>query len=591
MRQSQSHGHANRGLEAGAMPGLGFGRFGRMFELKPAVKVARLALKKLADAMIETGATPTTLDKPDRLNENPTIPSGYTYFGQFVDHDITFDPTPLTEAHLDAGALEDFRTPALDLDCIYGTGPDNQPYLYAARGPFGLLRLGRTVGSPAKDVGTTRDLFRLADLPSDASILQSDPAVGFIFDNFREAHGADGNTLLDQAGAPVLLPEAYGTAILGDKRNDENKIVSQIHSTMISCHNKVLTDTALLESAGAPLDDTPAAAQERFRVACRIVRWHYQWVVLHDYLRKITMPGIVDEILNLGGAMPLIADYLKQDARYAYIPVEFSGAAYRFGHSMVRPSYALNRAIPGEIGAPSPLSELPTFGRNAGHFSGTMNGLPGTLIVNWGIDWGFFLEDITANKPEGAILPQHAYRIDATLASPLGDLPSEGPKPPETNLAFRNLLRGQALGLPSGEAVAEAMGAEPVPPARIWSAGSKRADPAALPGTLKQRADVRAAAGAAFGEGQTPLWYYILREAEYFGIERDPSDPNIAFGGQHLGPVGSRIVAETFIGLLWLDRGSFLHALPAFRPHPTLHPSGRDGKPFDLAALIRYALT
>lgn len=586
MRRSQSHGHANRGLEAGAMPGLGFGRFGRMFELKPAARVKKEKLEALAEAMIDRAAAPTsTLDNPDTFNENPTIPAGYTYFGQFVDHDITFDPTPLTEAQFDAGALEDFRTPALDLDCIYGTGPDNQPYLYTARGPFGLLRLGRTVGTPASDIGTTRDLFRLADLPADAGILKADPAADFVFGNIREAHDADGKTLKDSNDAPILLPEAFGTAILGDKRNDENKIVSQIHSSMIAFHNKVLRETALLADAGAPLGNEPGDAQDRFRVACRIVRWHYQWVVLHDYLRKITMPGVVDEILNPGGAMPLIADYLKRDARYAYIPVEFSGAAYRFGHSMVRSSYALNSAIPGRTPGHQPLDELPTFARTGGHFSGTMNGLPGTLIGSWGIDWGFFLDGITPNKPETAKLPQHAYRIDATLASPLGDLPSEGPKPPETNLAFRNLLRGQSLGLPSGEAVAVAMGAEPVPTDRIWSAGSRLAAPNALPETLPKRAE----AGAAFAEGETPLWYYILREAEYFGVEHKPDDSHIACGGQHLGPVGSRIVAETFIGLLWLDKGSFLHALPAFRPHPTIHAGAPQD--FDLAALLRYALT
>src|SRR6266700_1614667 len=133
------HGSNNRGLAAGAIPGVAFGRFGPMFEAAPAPKLPPEGLQALANAMIKPDkGKPITEAEP--VDENPTIPAGYTYFGQFIDHDITFDPTPLSAADIEPDALVDFRSPALDLDNLYGRGPDDQPYMYD-----GLqLRVGRS---------------------------------------------------------------------------------------------------------------------------------------------------------------------------------------------------------------------------------------------------------------------------------------------------------------------------------------------------------------------------------------------------------------------------------------------------------------
>ena len=563
-----AHGASNRGLVAGALPGVPFGRFGQMFDAPPAKKATDAALKDLALAMIKAdeGAGITTAEP---IDENPAIPSGYTYFGQFVDHDITFDPTPLAAADRDNRAVEDFRSPALDLDSVYGRGPDDQPYLYVPKSG-GKLRVGSAPGNAGAAVGTKHDVFRLDDK----------------------------------------------TPLLGDKRNDENKIVSQIHGGFIALHNKVMGMDALLLQFGFD----PAHPGTRFRAAAKLVRWHYQWVVVHDYLERITEPGMVTEVLNPGG-MPRIGHYIKSNAPYAYMPVEFAGAAFRFGHSQVRPSYALNNVVmTAKRPNLDPAKErIPTFSNNThpvpeeDRDAQNLNGFPGPLVPFWGIDWSFYFDGLP--KPaqpfkdkdgKTAVLPQPGYRIDALLTEPLADLPEffdPRRKPadiklsPIGNLAFRNLVRGQNLGLPSGQAVASILGIVPLSDDVLWDAGSRLMQPAALDeedghafqATRAARAAVRAkwvANGGVFA-GNAPLWYYVLREAEYYGVTHVQDDLAIGFGGQHLGPVGSRIVAETLVGLLWTDTSSFLHDLRGFRPLPEI----AQGKPLTVGRLLAFALT
>ena len=558
------HGGDNRGLAAGAMPGVAYGRYGPMFDtLLHGPVMPDEALRKLAQAMIKADVG-VAINAADIADENPTIPAGYTYFGQFIDHDVTFDPTPLGGEANDIAGLVDFRSPALDLDNLYGRGPDDQPYMYdnvppEARGI--ALRVGNemdTISNPeiSATVGTRHDLFRIGDVP-----------------------------------------------VLGDKRNDENKIVSQIHGAMIRFHNKVAADDALIARFGGDASGAAGSQDSRFRAAAMIVRWHYQWVVVFDYLDRICEPGTVAELLNQGG-MPRLQNYIKAGASSAYMPIEFSGAAFRLGHSMVRPSYSLNHLVTKRLGDDG-KTRIPTFDRDPDETK-NLNGFPGTLPPHWGIDWGFFLDVPVAPAAvkEAMKVPQPSYRLDANLVAPLADLPEffgQTSTPAQKlslvgHLAFRNLKRGQMLGLPSGQAVAHHLGILPLSDDILWDAGSRLLNEEVLTPdqlsdlqtTREARRDFRATWVDGNGgqlKGHAPLWYYVLREAEYYGVTNDPNEPGVGFGGQHMGPIGSRIVAETLIGLLWLDKTSFIHDSRNFKPF-----LGKTPGKFTLADMMTYAL-
>ena len=581
LRQPSGHGGSNRGLEAGALPGVPFGRFGRMFDPQGAF-LDDECLAEIAGAMIKDDVSkPINEDEP--IDENPTIPSGYTYFGQFIDHDITFDPTPLNAQSVDVEALEDFRSPALNLDNVYGRGPDEQPYLYA--GNDTLLPGGETFLLATGD-----------DIPGPAA-----PGVPVTkFDVLRLGSRTP-------AGGQVKKR----LAVLGDKRNDENRLVAQIQATMIAFHNRVMRTDSMIARATAQGDN----ALFRFRAAVDIVRWHYQWLVLWDYLdRRLLKPATVTRVLNPGGT-PRLSAYLKLDAKYPYMPVEFSGAAFRTPHSMVRPGYALNEIVGSQIPAPGTppdvverdFHRVSIFSRGDALPGGgidlraNLNGFGLEIPDFWGLDWRFFLDGVGGPTLPDLKLPQPSYRIDANLVQPLSDLPEfrGDPVPAEHNLAFRNLKRGvQNLRLPSGEQVAYALGlsgADIVPQDKIWTAGSRAYDPQANPLGDLDAASARRSAAAQFCrdkgvtlEGNTPLWYYVLREAEDVGIERQPADPLLAAGGQHLGAVGSELVAQTLIGLLWLDDNSFLNRMPSFQPFPELLDGGA-AQDFSLGKLVKWA--
>ena len=561
---TRSHGIL-RGLIHVNKSSLKDARFGRMFRWLPGETYQPKDLKDLAEAMIQFehahvrgptegqmpppkppiegpdvvfNKTPPMLDtpyhEPEPGDENPTMPAGFTYFGQFIDHDLTFDPNSSLQKQNDPDATEDFRTPRFDLDSLYGRGPDDQPYLYknhAADGGGIRFLLGRRAGNPGAE--------RRGELPRNVE----------------------------------------GRALVGDPRNDENNIICQLQTVFLNFHNRVVDE--LTKVRRQQLND-----HEIFQESQRIVRWHYQYLVLNDYLRHVVGDETWKHVYHGTGRhhpSPNLVFYTPKGGQ-AYMPVEFSVAAFRFGHSMVRPSYALraNEAIVGgDATVPFPgdprFHRIPIFSdqRDAGS---SLDGF-GPLTERWEIDWRlFFCKDAMPTEPSkefengvavlqvkkqaGTHFTQPGYRIDTQLVDPLAMLPPNvarsGNMPDGIpSLGYRNLLRGSAFALPSGQNVARALGATPLTEAELWndSRNPKFKDPAANPFAFR-----------------APLWFYILKEAE--GVRKHGVTDGK--GGHHLGPVGGRIVAEVLVGIALNDHTSFLSQDPGWTPAKEKAKSGFD---------------
>ena len=471
------------------------GMFGRMFpELKP-LAIDDGPLIELADAMKDA-------DPGSDAGNNTKVPAGFTYLGQFVDHDITLDLTPIGEKEADPTAVENFRTPALDLDSVYGIGPDGSRHLYARN-------------------------------PGDADGKNPGPRllVG------RNINVAAGGVTGDHRNDLPRSPEGF--ALAGDHRNDENLIVAQTHVAMLKFHNKVCDQLA---AAGRPADAIFAEAR-------RTVTWHYQWMVLHDWVERVTEKGIVAKILEDGRRF-------YRFKRRPFMPVEFSAAAYRLGHSMVREAYSHNRIFTAGGLAPATLALLFRFTGLSGGIVGDLAPNPPTaptpvpvLPSNWIIDWRRFHE-VALPNPAGVPL-NLSRRIDPFVVPTLHTLPGGG-----GSLPFRNLKRGVMLGLPSGQDVAKAVKVKnPLTPDEIATGPD---------GAVAKKHGLHV---------QTPLWYYILKEAQ----QRS--------NGERLGPVGATIVSEVFVGLVQGDPLSFLSANGS-RWKPEL-PSKTPGD-FTMADLLRF---
>jgi hypothetical protein len=443
-----------RGLDVAPGRDAPYGRFGWMFPGLAACKVSDKGIDALVERMRR---------QPTDGNPNPCIPAGFTYLGQFIDHDITFDPVSSLDQDIDPHALVNFRTPRLDLDSVYGSGPKVQPYLYdwEESEPPGTRLL---VGHNAFD-GTD-------DLPRNEQ----------------------------------------GRAFIGDPRNDENAIVAQLHLLFIRFHNAVV-------------DELGRGAKDLFATAQRMVRWHYQWIVAHEFLPKVVGQSTMKQVLT-----PRVhLEYFKWGAE-PFIPVEFSGAAYRFGHSMARSRYGLRS------------------GERARTLFPELAGLT-WLKKDLVIDWGRFFK--LAGEPG----PQDSFRIDTSIAGPLFTLPDG-----DSELPRRNLKRGKRLGLPSGQAVASTM-EQPA-----LSEQDLGLDDPTLEAPLRDEL-----------LGATPLWYYVLCEAAKGGECNGRPEP-----GAHLGPVGGRIVAEVLLGLLQGDPNSYLSK------EPTWQPTLGTGDHFTMADLIEF---
>jgi hypothetical protein len=335
------------------------GPFGRLFrnldiwepqEASEADAVAAISAFA-SDAMAETAANP----EPDNTN----LPAGYTYFGQFVDHDITFDPTSTLQRANDPNKLHNFRTPRLDLDCLYGEGPDDEPFMYDKdRG--GMFLIGR--------VGNSNE--------------------------------------------PDLPRNVKGTALIGDMRNDENVIVSQFQLSMLRLHNAVYGQ--LIGQDPNDLAATFPMNKVKFEEAQRIVRWFYQYVVWNDFVKRMIKNDIWDSVLSLkDGKMVYGGRFYKWEYQ-PFIPVEFAVSAYRFGHTLVRPGYQvnLNTDVGLGFGVEHPIFAPPGSGLQ--DLSG-FRFFPARHTVQW--DWFFQM------RSSSGPFPQPARRIDPELSPAVAHIP------------------------------------------------------------------------------------------------------------------------------------------------------------------------
>jgi hypothetical protein len=408
----------------------GSGRYERLFPELP-------ALAGEEEAILALGEAGGICDGGDSCEDASETAAGWPLFGQFIAHDITADRSPLS-ASAELSSAVNFRSPRVDLECLYGSGQIGSPFLYVRDDPTRLL-LGRN------DRGEENDVPRNGE----------------------------------------------GIALIGDPRNDSHVIVSQMHMAMIKVHNR------LVELAR----DGGVAAGDVFETARRETSWHYQWVIVNDYLPRLVGAELVASILEDGPRF-----YRPGSA--PRIPLEFADAAFRYGHSQVRDSFELNpggaqrRLFPDLIG---------------------FRPVPAELAIEWSR-----LFDV-----DGAPPAQRAKLIDGRLVRSLIELPAAITGNVEVeayrSLAGRDLERGHAYGLPSGEAVERAMGESPLDD-----------DPL----------DMRAVGW----KGETPLWLYFLAESAGRGR------------GEQLGPCGGRIVAEVLIGILDADPGSYRARDPGWTP-------------------------
>jgi hypothetical protein len=539
-------GGARPGLAPTADPGGPFAYYFADAESLPKDAALPDRLDTVAAAMVE--------DAGDAEPQNSKIPPIFTYLGQFVDHDITANtdresalsqidgmiaPVPRTDV---VAGLLNLRDGSLRLDSVYGDTVGQGPFATKLAGLMrhpvskAKMRLAIPAATPGevppfpKGPGDeAADLLRLGFLVARGDVTQAD--LDALPADLRE-------TFVNPDGTPNAE-----RAIIGDARNDENLLVAQLHMSMLRFHNRLV-------DAGNSFDD-----------ARRLMRWHYQWLIVNRYLPTVCDPAVVDDIV--AREAPLYADFFARHGTAGSgqmpLPLEFSVAAFRFGHSMIRGAYDHNRffgeAVPGDRNI-LPEASFQLLFEFTGN--GKMRGQGGKLPRNWVIEWGRFVRTDPTK-------PRHAARkIDTHLAPPLADMVNE-PSGVFKHLAKRNLRRGYRLSLPTAQACVSALAAG--------------AHPGLTPLT---RAELTSgAAGAALDAAgladATPLWFYVLKEAE------------IRAAGAHLGPLGSVLVAETLIGLVVKDPTSYWNAGPGgSRWSPD--DAGLAGGPIDsIEAMLRFA--
>ncbi|XDA99657.1 peroxidase family protein [Sulfitobacter sp. LCG007] len=440
--------------------------FGRLGTRNPLSGIAPNG-KPFDDTLVQEAFTKALDKMRDETNPESDVPAGMTFFGQFVDHDVTLDTQSAIGTRIDPRSIRNVRTPALDLDCVYGDGMDGSPWLYHPEHKGYLL------------FGTTKNRYDLA----------------------RNSHG---------------------TAMIGDPRNDENQIVSQLHGAMVCMHNILMTalqkDESLVPAALAgirseAMDNGVKPSERPFEAARRVLRLHYQWIILHDFLPAFVHKDVMKAIWKALDHTELPRPFTPASPM---MPIEFSGAAYRFGHATVQNDYVLNSKS-GKV-------RLFEMMRKEFHSRDTKLNIEFHRLFD------------VPGKPKA----QRARPIGRKLAStifelffidePLTIAGRQLNLTDSRKLPHRNVFRDRVtLELPSGQQMARLMNAKEIP----------------APKELTEH-----------GITKTPLWYYCLHEAEKHGGK--------------LGPVGGTIVATTLVRLMAMDPESLLCSAHDFKPWKAL---------------------
>jgi Animal haem peroxidase len=452
-------------------------KFGRMFSIAP--EHCEVAGKIEKDGLIKLGQGLNQQQVEGSAGgADSTIPSGYTYLGQFITHEITFDGAskhvPMTV--MDINQVPQQRSPTIDCDSLYGAGPEDakdakmyEPY---EGGYPAIFKLGITEQSPKWGAKLPRDLLR-----------------------------------------------EHARAVIGDPRNDENISLAQTHVAFVLFHNEIVKQLA-----------PQFSGQELFEKAREQVIRHFQFIVLRDYLPRVIQPERIKEVIDYALAHNYELEFFKLDAQGGMaMPVEFSVAAFRLGHTMVRESYEWNLFHNSDKHGKATLGD---FFRLTG-FSGKLDGKD-QLPSDWIIDWRHFYDFTEIGlKPHPRRDYNKARMLDTKFDLHLDKIfgyPHDEVPPNLRPITVRNLLRGFSLRLPTGQVVA---GELKLPDKEILTEEDiiRSWDPQVSEVVKK------------YGFHQkTPLWYYILKEAE--------KETSVFKNGHRLGPVGSRILAETFVGII-----------------------------------------
>ena len=230
---------------------------------------------------------------------------------------------------------------------------------------------------------------------------------------------------------------ADGSAYIGDPRNDENLIVCQLHIAFIKFHNRLVDEG------------------HDFADAQRLTQWHFQWVLVHDYLEHVVGKATVERFLDEhNGRIKCRREHYKpKNPHRPMMPIEYSVAAFRFGHSMVRGGYLMN------IPASGPPNGGPTF-TNPPSDHDLHGSRP--IPAHYKIDWQHFFALPGSRPRPGQPRAAHRHQALAAAARPPAQRRRTRPQPMINNLAERNLLRGKRVGLPAGQDVAREMGITPL---------------------------------------------------------------------------------------------------------------------------------